>query len=148
VSVRSRLEKWRRLSWADRRLLVEAGGWLAVARAAVLVVPFRHLAPHLGESMAETPTRALATRERANRVGWAVRAASRATPWKTPCLAEAIAGQRMLRRRHIPSTIYLGLSKDGEILTAHAWLRCGARVLTGKSERGQFTAVASFAHTG
>ena len=141
------LRKLRRLRRGDRTLLVEACGWLALARVAVLVVPFRRLAPHLGTAATESD-RDEPLDEMARRVGWAVRAASRVTPWKTPCLAEAIAGQRMLRRRGIPSTLYMGLSKDGQALAAHAWLRCGPAILTGRAERGQFTAVASFAQLG
>jgi hypothetical protein len=137
----------RRLAWRDRALLVEACLWLAAARAALLVVPFRRLAPHLGEAMTETSANGPPPGSGAARIGWAVRAASRATPWKTPCLAEAMAGQRMLRRRHLPSTIYVGVARDGEVMAAHAWLRCGGATLTGQSQRGRFTPLASFAQT-
>ena len=43
------------LSWSDRFLLLETTLWLALARLAVLVVPFRRLAPWLGATMAESP---------------------------------------------------------------------------------------------
>ena len=147
MPARSRLGRLRRLPRSDRALLAEATLWLAAARAAVLVMPFKRLAPHLGEAMTETSIEELPAEGWPDRIGWAVRIASKATPWKTPCLAEAIAAQRMLRRRRIPSTLYLGLAKDGAVMTAHAWLRCGDATLTGEAPRDQFTPVASFAVT-
>jgi len=147
VAVRSRVERLRHLPRRDRHLLVEATIWLAVARLAVLVVPFKRLAPHLGDAMTETPTEAVPADGWPERIAWAIAAASKATPWKTPCLAEAIAAQRMLRRRRIPSTMYLGLTKDGDVMAAHAWVRCGRATITGESAKPQFTPVASFGQT-
>jgi hypothetical protein len=69
------------------------------------------------------------------------------TPWPVKCLAEAIATQRMLGRRKIPSTLYLGLAKKGsDQIIAHAWLRCGDQVITGKRGMKNFTVVSSFAN--
>ena len=54
----------------------------------------------------------------------------------------------MLRRRGLPSTLYLGVARDGEAgsgARAHAWLRSGHVVVTGGAGREQFTVVASFA---
>ena len=111
----------------------------------MLVVPFKHLAPRLGDAMTETPDEELPAEGWPEHIGWAIRRASNVAPWKTPCIAEAIAAQRMLRRRRIPSTMYLGLTKDGAVMAAHAWVRCGRATVTGEESRGQFTPVASFA---
>ena len=37
---------------------------------------------------------------------------SRYTFWESQCLVKAIAGMKMLERRHIESTLYLGTAKD------------------------------------
>ena len=83
---------------------------------------------------------------RAYRIGWAVRTMARRTPWNSNCLAQAIAAKRMLRRRRIACTLYLGLAKDAkDELAAHAWLRCGNRILTGgRSSQWQYTVVSTF----
>ncbi len=49
---------------------------------------------------------------------------SRRVFWTNTCLVRSITIKLMLRRRHIPSVLYLGLAKDvsGQ-LKAHAWLR-------------------------
>lgn len=50
-----RLHKFLALAPADRFCLLEAILWLGLARLAILVLPFRWLAPHLGRHMAQSP---------------------------------------------------------------------------------------------
>jgi hypothetical protein len=131
---------------ADRRLFLEALGLLALTRFVILIVPFRRIAPFLGQVMAESPRHAPESEALARRISWAVLTAVRYTPWESKCLAQAITAKMMLKRRSIPSTLYLGLAidaKDG--LDAHAWVRCGNRILTGGPIHGQFTIIAHFA---
>jgi hypothetical protein len=56
----------------------------------------------------------------------------RRVPWRADCLVQALAGQRMLRRRGIASRIVVGTARhtDGR-LDAHAWLVWGDRVVLG-----------------
>ena len=94
--------------------------------------------------MGETPSHSLKT-DLPFRIAWAVRTASRYTPWESKCLAQAMAARMMLKRRRFPTTIYLGVLKDDKAgLKAHAWIRCGERILTGAQGHGQFTVVATF----
>jgi hypothetical protein len=54
--------------------------------------------------------------------------------------AKALLGQCSL-----PSTIYFGLAKENENqLMAHAWVRCGERIISGKAGMERFTVVACF----
>ena len=142
-----RLTKLLRLSWADWGLLLEATLWLGLARAALVALPFRWLARHLGRLMAESPPAGdPAFRPQLARVSWAVREMSRYTPWRSACLAQALAAKGMLRRRGIASTLYLGLAKENQsALIAHAWLRSGSMILTGGQGRSRYTVVATFA---
>jgi len=143
------LWKLRELSWADRGLLLEAVWWLGLARLALLIVPFRWIAPYLGRQKAETgPDLGAHPEEEVLRIGWAVRATARRTPWESTCLAQAIAANRLLRRRGISSTLYLGMAKDErDEWQAHAWLRCGPHVLTGGPGHERFAVVTTFANT-
>jgi hypothetical protein len=51
----------------------------------------------------------------------------------------------MLRRRGVPSTLYLGVMKDDTAgLSAHAWVRSGDVVLTGATGRERFTVISTF----
>ena len=124
-------------------IALEALCLVSLARLAILLLPFRVIAPYLGvagaESRAEeSPEGELVIR----RIIWALTAAGRRTPWASTCLARALAGHVMLRRRGLSSTLTLGVAKG---LSAHAWLRCGAFDVCGGAEAGSFTPVASFA---
>jgi hypothetical protein len=123
-------------------LAAEALACLAVARAVVVLLPFRHLAPRLGVRHAETAPGTQVDRA-SLRVAWAVAAAARRAPWRTECLEQAIAGKAMLRRRGIASTLYLGMGEKP--LGAHAWLRVGDLHVTGGQDVGRYAVVASFA---
>jgi hypothetical protein len=147
MSLRNDFRTARRTSGKEWRLLVEAGGLLVAARLAVWLVPFRRLAAHLGDEMAESPADDTeAQRAAAAPIGRAVRTLGRRLPWMSQCLVQAVSATWMLQRRRIPSTLYFGVAKDSNgKVTAHAWVRCGTQVLTGAKERHEFSVVATFA---
>jgi len=132
---------------AGRGLLLEAVFWLGLARLAVLLLPFRRVASHLGTHCYETrdTNLTLPAAARALTITRSVQRAARNLPWECQCLVQAVAGKAMLRRRGIPSTLYLGVAKDEEAhLCAHAWLRCGNVILTGREGANRFTVVSTF----
>ncbi len=137
------------LSRGDWLLLAEAGALLGLARLAVLTLPFRWVMRACGEHMAESPPELdAAGAARVERVAWAVDTARLFTPWDSNCLAQAIAGAQMLRRRGVATTTYLGVTEAApQELGAHAWLRAGPDVILGERQRDEFTTVSSFATT-
>lgn len=147
------LQKLAALSWADRWLLVQVFVLLGIARLTLKVVPFRRLARHLGplqvESVAEAPPEHLA---QAWRMGQAIARVAPRTPWTSNCFPQALAAKFWLRRRGIPSTLYLGvaLNRAGSDastspgMEAHAWLRCGSFIVTGGRGNERFTVTARF----
>lgn len=148
-AVLTALAKWQRRNRIERLLLLEAVVLLGLARLLVLTIPFRWLAHTLGAHMREaTVAVASADLEMARLIGQAVRSAAGNTPWQSVCLPQAVAGQWMLKRRGISATLYLGVTKaenKPEQLAAHAWLRCGDQILTGREGHRQFTVVSTFA---
>lgn len=142
-----KLQTLQRISWQKRSLWIEAWLWLGLARFLVLTVPFKHIAPHLGVHRTESSaTLSPETAIVARRVSWAIRSAARLTPWKSNCLAQAITAKRMLQRRGIGSTLYLGVNKNEQGgLAAHAWVRCGQFWLTGGQGHQHYTVVSTFA---
>ena len=141
--------KWRRRTKEERRMLVEAFVFLGMARLGVLILPFRFLSRTMGEHMKESPRKTDAQALRIARlIGQAVRSAAGNTPWQSVCLPQAITAQWMLKRRNISGTLYLGVKTSPHppgTLLAHAWLRCGDRILTGADGHSQFTVVSTFA---
>lgn len=143
----SRLIKFFSMSWREQLLFIEAFCLTGVVRFAVLSLPFRWLAPFLGKHMRESPEKEDNLKlEAARRVGRMVEKVSRHTVWESKCLVQAIVCKIMLRRRGIASTLYLGVGKDEKkSLVAHAWLRCGGKILTGGRGVEHFTIVGKFA---
>ncbi len=108
------------------------------------LIPFRWWAPYLGQLQHETGhTVAADDLPTVDAVSYAVHRAR--LPWQPTCLEQAVAAQWMLRRYRIASTLYLGVRKH-ETLEAHAWVRCGPRILTGGSVAHQYHVIASFAN--
>ncbi len=136
----------RRVATSNRLLLLEAAVCLAAARLVVSVLPLRWLTgalrQRLGETLGENDAATLAQGER---VAQALQRMRRRVPWTGHCLAQALAGKFMLRRRGIASTLHLGVAKDGKTnLEAHAWLRSGDVVVAGGEDLERFTLLATF----
>src|SRR3954451_5985542 len=128
-------------------LLLEAYVYLAWARI-LKKIPFSKLAPSLGTHMTETSmVDNPSDRQSLRFVSDAIHIMSRYTFWESMCLVKAIAGMKMLKRRKIESTLYLGTAKDekGKMI-AHAWLRSGSYYISGAEEKDKFTVVAKFAN--
>ena len=142
----SDLKRYRRISPAQKRLLREAFGALATARIVLACIPFRRIAAWLGTKGAEsaasvTPEQA----QLAEQVGWAVSAVARRIPWDGRCFAQALAATAMLRRRGVDGTVSFGVCEGATAgFEAHAWLRVGARMVTGGAGYERFKAFTTF----
>jgi hypothetical protein len=132
--------------WRDQWLFIEVYALLGFARLAIDSMKFKNLANHLGTPMLESPPNipALHLKE-ARRVAWALRTASRYTPWKSNCFPQAIVAKFLLSRKGIQSTLYLGAAfKARTEMEAHAWLRCGPLYVTGGRGYRRFGTVGIF----
>jgi len=135
------LRRFLQLDAADKRLLLGAAGWLAVARVWLLVLPFRELAGRLGtraESVEADP-------EWLERIGRAVGAAAAHVPWRSDCFPQSIAAHQLLKHRGYASTIHLGVERGGEgELRGHAWVTCGQVMVTGGREAERYAEIHRF----
>ena len=139
----------RGLSPTERRLLIEAVGWLGLLRVAVLTLPYRRLASLLGLTQTDPSQVSLVSRAdhqaRAEAIGWAVQGVAARTPWLSTCLVQSLAGYVMLRRNDVPSVVYLGVAKGaGGELIAHSWLRCGDHLVTGGGSHQRYSVIAAY----
>ncbi|MFD9627199.1 lasso peptide biosynthesis B2 protein [Peribacillus muralis] len=136
------------IKWSTKRLLIEALFFLAFGRI-FKMIPFvkgtRLLGKHMEETAYSISTLNTAT---AKNISNAIHIMSRYTFWESQCLVKAVAGMKMLERRGIDSTLYLGTTKNqqGELI-AHAWLRSGSYYVTGAEEMAKFIVVGTFAKT-
>ncbi|MDT3497749.1 lasso peptide biosynthesis B2 protein [Bacillus toyonensis] len=146
MNIVKRLRVFLLLNMETKLLFLEAFiflGWARVLKS----ITFSKVAPSLGDYMNETSVAQIQQHEHTlKEVSEAISIMSRYTFWESQCLVKAIAGMRMLEKRDIESTLYLGTAKDnsGELI-AHAWLRSGSFYVTGSEGMEKFTVVGSFA---
>lgn len=128
-------------------LYLEAFFFMGWARM-MIFVPFHKLAPSLGAHMEETTHDRLQDplRRKLVHVQEAIHIMSPYTWWESKCLVKAIAAMKMLERRRISCTLYMGTARDesGKMI-AHAWLRSGPYYITGADGMEKFTVVGTFA---
>jgi len=147
------LRQFLRLDRERQRLFLEAWWALASVRLALRFTPFKQLVEELTlhRVPVEPPALGPAALAAAGRLGWAVRAAARFTPWRSTCLVQVLAAQRMLQKRLLPGVFYIGAA-PGEAagagknagLDAHAWLKCGEACITGEAAHERYTVVSTF----
>ena len=128
----------------DRRdciATLEALSALAAAQALVRMVPPRKWRDRFGPSNPVAVSGALAKDqlEPVRRVRFAIARAARNLPTDPNCLPQALAARRMLERRGIESSLFIGAERaeDG---TAHfhAWLKVGPEWVTGLCDEERY----------
>jgi hypothetical protein len=133
--LQTRWRKFIELPATDRWLLASAIVSVVKARIVVTFVPVRKI-------LQPVAPRTDATSPDSGRISWAVETAGRIVPTGKNCLVRAIAGREMLARRGVRSQIRLGVAKNSpDILSGHAWLECGDKIITGEGEHRSYAAM-------
>ena len=112
----------------DRTLMLQALYWLLVYTFLIYVMPFRWWQDRIGLKMQPWQEETL-TPEQMQKIALVRRSVFRAKKVLLgfpKCFALSLTLKKMLQKRGMDSTLYLGVKKDGhESLLAHAWLKCG-----------------------
>jgi hypothetical protein len=145
LGLAGRILRKRRLTGLYLEVLAE----LTLCKALIVWVPFGRWAHRQGRIQSET-----LREDRSGdlkgilRVQGAIRRLSRWLPWESRCLDQALAVQRLLGRRGLPTTAYYGLIRDEKgHWTAHAWVRCGNVWAIGYPGDKPYTVVGCYART-
>ena len=123
---------------------------LGIARAMVLLMPFRLYAPLLGELAGDngaSVSPAPGVAGRAMRIGKLIEAVSQFTPWLSNCLAQAIVASVCLRLLKIGYSVHFGVAKSSDAaaaLEAHSWVMAGEYPVTGFAESHGMTCLRTF----
>lgn len=130
-------------------LLAEAAIALVAARVMVALVPMGRLVKGLSHADPPQAGPGSAVTGAPSAVAWAVGRATRLLPWTSTCLMRGLAGQWMLARRGIASTLHFGVAKAGEgAMAAHAWLEAEGAIILGGEEAAGFAAIAGLRRGG
>lgn len=129
----------------NKILFAEAFILSGIMRFKILNIPFKKIKTNLGtyneESVKEV---SIEDYKIAKKIGNAVINTCKYTPWESLCLVQSMTVQKMLKRRNISSTLYLGVNKDDKNgMKAHSWIRCGEFFITG-GDGSTYATVAKF----
>lgn len=133
----------KRISFFEYALFVEAWICLSFAKLLVVFFPFKKIATMIGEPQVESPKEVKFV-VKVKDIEISITRAVKYALFTSKCYDQALATTFMLKRRKIVSTIYFGLHKKDEQLTAHAWVRCGEKIVSGRKGYESFTPVAWF----
>ena len=122
-----------------------------IVRAAVLALPFSLISRGYGHHCHNTELSPLVTEQQqmlAWRIGRVAELAARYTPWESKCLVQAIMARTLLGFYNIPYIMHLGARMTGdsnEPMKAHAWIKVGRWIVTGREGHQAYGIVSSFA---
>jgi hypothetical protein len=115
----------------ERRWLIEVAALLWAIRVGLWLLPFGTLRRLLDGAGRPAASALRADRLPAERIGWALAAASCGVVRAT-CLTQALAAQLLLARRGQPAVLRIGVAKDATgKLEAHAWVECQGQIVVG-----------------
>ena len=129
-----------RLSPERRRLLLVAAATLSAASAAVALLPFKR-AVAFG-SVGLRPRRPISV----NDCVWTVQAVAKRLPWRTMCIEQGLAAQRMLRRTGVNALLHYGARQDPSSgkLEAHVWVSVAGETIIGDQDEPGFAEIATY----
>ncbi len=134
-----------RMSSDDRRRALEAVADLTRASLELRLAPRRRTLARLGTLDADEAEERVtpAQLQEAESVGAAVARVARAVPWHPTCLRQALAVQRMLRRRGVANRLHLGVA-GGPAIEAHAWVTVQGQPVVGTRGLERYVPLAAF----
>jgi len=121
-----RLLKFWSLTAHEKNLLFEASILLCLCNACRKFIPFTHIDRFLRARWDKGSQGDIDRKEDIRLVQRSISRAANSLPWKSLCLSRSLAEFVMLRRRGIPSVIFMGVRfSDDASLEAHAWVEAG-----------------------
>jgi hypothetical protein len=137
------LRRMMQLPAADIALAMEAACMLIFFRMALNFLPVQKLTAWMGNAAQSS----LAQQEPAQtlrRIEWSIDAVIRHFPFTFVCFPQCLAAYFMLRRRHIASKLFYGVTRDADHLKAHTWVKVGERTVVGGELESRFTVLTTF----
>lgn len=141
-----KIKTFLKMGLTEKRMSLEIFVLSGLVRMMLLIVPFKYIRNYLGEYNAYVPREIDEDQcSIVRQVGWFVTTISRYTPWESKCLVQAMVAQRLLKKRKIGTTLYLGVAKENkQNIKAHAWLKCGNIIVAGRAAMNDYKEVARF----
>jgi hypothetical protein len=145
MSARITFRRIRQRTLADIALAVEAACMLTFFRLALNFLPVQRLTTWMGtDAQALSSVSHSKALETIRRIEWSIGAVVRHGPLTFVCFPQCLAAYFMLRRRHIASKLFYGVTRDADQLKAHTWVKVGDRTVVGGDVESEFTVLNTF----
>ena len=135
-----KIKRFLNISTKDKILVIRIVYLSLFYRILILIVPFKRISKNLGETKIISHYKPKKWEMLyIKRVYYYILKVCTKTPWESKCLVQALIGRRLMYKKHIETTLFLGVCKDKDKnMIAHAWLKCGDNYVTGdiKNEFG------------
>jgi hypothetical protein len=134
-------------SFSDKKLYFLALIWSMFTRFFMLYIPFKYYRRYLGEMQQLNNFEATESQlQEAINIKVKVLLVCKNTPWESKCLVQAVTCKQLLLKKGIHTNLFLGVWKDENAteMKAHAWLKLGDVILTGKHGHQKFKVVNFF----
>lgn len=130
----------------DKFLLVEALLTSAYVRFALAFLPFKIVTVWMGKVNAEARNELSHLQLiQVRKIHHILKLCEKYALWKTECYTLALTGKILLKRRRVPSTLYIGFKKSPEgKYDGHAWLKTPDFIITGDMDLSKFHVNAFF----
>lgn len=112
----------------ERHLLIKSAVLLWVVRIGLWALPFRTIY-NAATRHTSSPRQATLSKDR---IIWIVKAASMYVPCAT-CLTQAMVARILLSSYGYSADLRIGVAREGDRLTAHAWLQNEGTILIGRT---------------
>ena len=121
----------------NKKLTISVWVYAARYRFCVRYIPMKYLRKYFGVEGEESDEEGTTDEYRyARQISQYVNRSADKTPWESKCLVRALTAQRLLKKKHISTTLYLGVKTEDNKMLAHAWLRTGKMYVTGGNGDG------------
>jgi hypothetical protein len=120
-------------------LLLEAAGYLIIARFKLSFLPTKNLIEQLKNCLCHDELYGIKRQSIIRETINAVESAANNMPGKMVCFPRAIAAQSMLQKRRIITTMYYGIARARETqISAHVWLQDGNNGIIGHTNSADY----------
>jgi hypothetical protein len=141
--MRALFSRLMQLPAADIALAIEAACMLTFFRIALNFLPVQRLTAWMGNAAQSSLSQTEAT-QTLRRIEWSIDTVVRHVPFTFVCFPQCLAAYFMLRRRHIASKLFYGVTRDAHQLKAHTWVKVGDRTVVGGELESRFTVLTTF----
>ena len=133
----TKLDKFRQLSWDDRRLLFQSALLLPVVHLALLLLGYYRLREAIEKRIRLKPTpwpvSDAESLQRARQISRIISIAAQYGFYRATCLRRSVLLWGFLRQEAIPSKVCFGVRRTAGQLEAHAWVEYQGRIVNDSS---------------